>query len=113
MTHEVLAERIRAFSKLSHTITGIACVMVVAPPWLLWLSSHFGWIARDSSWPITATITCFFGSFPLWCAVSYWGLRKYDLLCPHCCRSLAHRYPLVLKTGACSHCHRSVVGAST
>ena len=112
MTHELLVQRITSFRKFSRAVTGIMLVLVLYPPWLLVLSSHFGWTAPDDSRAILAMLVCVFGSFTLGCILCFWRLKRCALLCPHCRRSLVNRYPVVITTDTCSHCGKCVIDAS-
>jgi hypothetical protein len=74
-------------------------------------SLHWRWL-DDRSWIVELVMWCwlpgvfFFVFGGIWFTVKWHGL-----LCPHCGKPLTTRYPIVLATGKCSHCERSVVDA--
>ena len=86
--------------------------LAVGPLFFFLACDFLKWSPVDKFTEIYIILAPVFAFFPVVGILTYWGQRRYQVLCPHCGQSLMSHYPVVVATGKCIYCRKPVIDVS-
>ena len=86
--------------------------LAVGPLFFFLACDFLKWSPVDKFTEIYIILAPVFAFFPVVGILTYWGQRRYQVLCPHCGQSLLSHYPVVVATGKCIYCRKPVIDVS-
>ena len=86
--------------------------LAVGPLFFFLACDFLKWSPVDKFTEIYIVLAPVFAFFPVVGILTYWGQRRYQVLCPHCGQSLLSHYPVVVATGKCIYCRKPVIDVS-
>src|SRR5690348_14932253 len=113
MTSQLLHSAIDSVRKFEWCSSIIAFVALFAAIWIPSVCSLLRWEWLDNRPSIVSAIMCgwLVGVVAVWFIGIRLAVRSRGLLCPHCGKPLTTKYRLVIASGSCSYCGKSVVDA--
>ena len=109
MTRELLEKRLGSCRKFGVAAFCTAGVLGIGPLCFFLLAHVFKWSPVDKYTELAIIAFGVLSYWPVLGILAYWGERRCQVLCPHCGQSLMKHYPVVIATGKCTRCRRTVI----